>query len=291
MAQEKWIIAPGETRVIDLDLIRRLKVGLIGGQIDIIGHDEPGIRIEVNSVTGKDLKISTDGDQVEIDHPQLRWDNFIDVFKNFGSNRATAEVSVLVPRDILLNVGVITATGLISGITADAKANTVSGDLVIDDVTGDLDVNSVNGEITVQNHNGRLNAHTVSGDVTGSGRITRASVDGVASDILLDVHGACDSLELNTVSGSITVRLDDGLSSRFTANTVSGTLSIDGSTIKGIHGRGYSSHTGELSGAFAEVRANTVSGAITVLRRTGTTSATDAGSPSDAGSAGQEAGA
>ncbi|MGG7466081.1 DUF4097 family beta strand repeat-containing protein [Plantibacter sp. YIM 135347] len=267
MAQEKWVIAPGETRVIDIDLVRKLKVGLIGGQIDIIGHDEPGARIEVNGVTGKDLKISINGDQAEIDHPQLRWDNFIEVFKNFGSNRATAEVSVLVPRDVALNIGVVTASGLVSGITADTKVNTVSGDLVIDDVTGDLDVNSVNGEITVQNHNGRINAHSVSGDVTASGRISKAAVDGVASHILLDVQGPCDSLELNSVSGSITVRLDEELPARFTTNTVSGTLTIDGSLIKGVHGKGYTAHTGTLAGQFVEVRANTVSGGITVLRR------------------------
>lgn len=42
MTLEKWIIHPGETRVIDIEDVRRLKVGLIGGQIDVIAHDEPG---------------------------------------------------------------------------------------------------------------------------------------------------------------------------------------------------------------------------------------------------------
>ena len=287
MAQEKWVIAPGETRVIDIDLVRKLKVGLIGGQIDIIGHDEPGARIEVNGVTGKDLKISINGDHAEIDHPQLRWDNFIEVFKNFGSNRATAEVSVLVPRDVALNIGVVTASGLVSGIAADTKVNTVSGDLVIDDVTGDLDVNSVNGEITIQNHSGRINAHSVSGDVTASGRISKAAVDGVASHVLLDVQGPCDSLELNSVSGSITVRLDEDLPARFTTNTVSGTLTIDGSLVKGVHGKGYTAHTGTLAGQFVEVRANTVSGGITVLRRAlAHTARASASTSGDAGAAG-----
>lgn len=285
MAQEKWIIAPGESRIIDLELVRRLKVGLIGGQVDIIGHDEPGARIEVGAVTGKDLKITIDGDVAEIDHPQLRWDNFLEVFSNFGANRATAQVSVLVPRDIALTFGVVSASGLVSGLTADAKLNTVSGDLVADRMTGRLDLNSVSGELTVQNHTGRIQAHTVSGDVTVSGDITRASIDGVSSDLLLDIHGACEQLDLNTVSGAITVRLDEELAARYTANSVGGRLAIDGVVLKGLRGGGYNSHTGALSGQFAEVRMNTVGGAVTVLRRS---AAEPAGAATTAGS---EAGA
>ena len=46
MTLEKWLIKPGETRVIDLEDVRKLKVGLIGGQIDVVAHDEPGVRIK-----------------------------------------------------------------------------------------------------------------------------------------------------------------------------------------------------------------------------------------------------
>ena len=48
MAQEKWLV--DGPKVIDIDGINKLKVGLIGGQVNIVGHDEPGVRIEVNSV-------------------------------------------------------------------------------------------------------------------------------------------------------------------------------------------------------------------------------------------------
>ena len=105
MAQEKWLIQPGESRTIDVEVVRTLKVGFLGGQIDIVGHDDPGARIEVHSVTGRDLKIVVDGDRLEIDHPQLRWDNFIEVFKSMRSS-ARADVSILVPRDVALTFGV-----------------------------------------------------------------------------------------------------------------------------------------------------------------------------------------
>ena len=56
MSFEKWIIHPEETRVIDIESATSLKVGLVGGQIDVVAHDEPGVRIEVHGVTVKDLR-------------------------------------------------------------------------------------------------------------------------------------------------------------------------------------------------------------------------------------------
>ncbi|HEV7185872.1 MAG TPA: DUF4097 family beta strand repeat-containing protein, partial [Leifsonia sp.] len=191
MAQEKWLIQPGESKVIDVELVRSLKVGFIGGQIDIIGHDEPGARVEVHSVSGRDLKITVDGDHLEIDHPQLRWDNFIEVFKSMRSN-GKADVSVLVPREVALKFGIISASALVSGLKASAKLSTVTGDLVVDGLTGDLELNSVSGELSVRDHTGKISAHTVSGDVTASGAIQKFSVDGVSGDTMLDISGTPD---------------------------------------------------------------------------------------------------
>ena len=56
MAQETWLVS-GE-KVIDVDGVRRLKVALVAGQINVVGHDEPTARIEVHSVGGRELKIS-----------------------------------------------------------------------------------------------------------------------------------------------------------------------------------------------------------------------------------------
>src|SRR5690606_30034117 len=166
MATEKWLI-DGE-KTIDFELVRKLKVSLIGGQVDIVAHDEPGARVEVHDVRGKPLSISIDGDTLEVDHPQLGWDNFIDGFRWFRGN-AKARVSILIPRDVALNFGVVSADALISGITEDAKVSTVSGDVVIDGVYGDLELNSVSGEIAVRNHYGNVTAKSVSGDLTVSG--------------------------------------------------------------------------------------------------------------------------
>ncbi len=267
MALEKWIIHPGETRVIDLDGIRSLKVGLVGGQIDVVAHDEPGIRIEVHGVTIKDLRIETTGTTVEIDHPQLRWDNFLEVFRNFGTGGPKAEISVAVPRDVALTLGVVSASALVSGLASDARLNTVSGDIIVDTLTGDLNINAVSGDVQVRGLTGSLSANSVSGDVAATGTIRKASVDTVSGDMLVDSTGALSTVGFNTVSGGSTVRLDEGYPANFVLRSVSGRVQVDGVKRSTATPTNYADSVGELSGQFADVRVNSVSGGITVLRR------------------------
>ncbi|MBG6214392.1 DUF4097 and DUF4098 domain-containing protein YvlB [Cryobacterium sp. CAN_C3] len=266
MSLEKWLVAPGQTKSIDVELVRKLKVGLISGTVDIIGRDEPGARIEVHGVTGKDLKISMDGDRLEIDHPQLRWDNFIEVFASFRGT-ARADVSISVPRDVALRFGVVSADALVSGLRNDARLSTVSGDLVIDDVEGDLELNAVNGEISVRNHAGALVVHTVSGDITASGSINQFTLDGVSSNVFLDLTSTPDQIVTNSVSGNLTVRLEPGVAARYHLNTISGTIQLDDQTVRTAFGKGYEGSTGALDGSWVDVRSNSVSGDISVVRR------------------------
>ncbi|QNO37617.1 DUF4097 family beta strand repeat protein [Protaetiibacter sp. SSC-01] len=261
MAQEKWLV--DGPKVIDLENIRRLKVGLVGGHVDIVGHDEPGVRVEVHSVTGRDLLVKLDGDRLEIDHPQLRWDNWIDAFKNFGSS-IKAEVSVLVPRDIGLTLGVVSAEALVAGLETDASLNTVSGDLVADGLTGKLTANSVSGEVTVRDHTGAVGVNTVSGDVIASGTISRFDVDGVSSEVMLDAAGVPDTVHVNTVSGAVTARFEPETPASYTVQTVGGKLQLDAQSISVVKGR-YTARHGELDGRWADVRINTVGGDVSIL--------------------------
>lgn len=277
MAQEKWLVNPGETKTIDLEVVRKLKIGLIGGQVDVIGHDEPGVRVEVHSVSGKDLKISMDGDQLEIDHPQLRWDNFVDVFRSW-SGKARADISLAVPRDIALKFGVVSAEGLISGLKSDAKISTISGDVTVDGVVGDLELNAVSGEISVRNHAGRISAHTISGDIMATGALHKFSADTVSGNLFLDVTGVPDEINTNSVSGDLTVRLDEGVAARYRINSVSGRLQLDDTIIRGMTGRNFSHQSGSLDGKWVEVSANSVSGNISVVRRPSSASPGSTGS-------------
>ena len=283
MAQEKWMV--DGPKVIDIERVRTLKVSLIAGQVDIVGHDEPGARVEVHSVRGKALKVSIDGDTLEVDHPQLDWDNFIDVFASVRGS-ASADVSIMVPRDVALKFGVVSASAFISGLSGltrtgltraeKARISTVSGDVVVDNVRGDLELNAVSGELSVRNHAGDVTARTVSGDVTASGEIRKFRSDSISGKIFLDITGIPEEAKIKTVSGDVTVRLAAGVAARYRINTVAGKLQLDDSEITGIRGSysgkysgsysdSYRGKYGDLDSHWLDFSASTVSGDVAVL--------------------------
>jgi DUF4097 and DUF4098 domain-containing protein YvlB len=273
MSQQKWLLDGPKT--IEVDGIRRLKVGLVAGHVDVIAHDEPVVRIEVHSVSGKDLRITADGDTLDVDHAQLSWENWLDVFRNFRPGAARADVSILVPREVSLKLGVVSATALVSGLRQGADLSTVSGDLATDGIAGDLQLNSVSGELSARNHSGRIVAHTVSGDMTVTGPVESYASDGVSANVFLDLAGTPDSIKINTVTGKVTARLEADVATSYAINTVSGTLQLDDAALR-VRGK-FTGKTGLLEGRWTDFRANTVSGDISVLH----VARSDAGSPAD----------
>jgi DUF4097 and DUF4098 domain-containing protein YvlB len=235
----------------------------VAGHVDVIAHDEPVVRIEVHSVSGKDLRITADGETLDIDHAQLSWENWLDVFRNFRPGAARADISVLVPRDVTLKLGVVSATAIVSGLHESADLSTVSGDLATDGISGALQLNSVSGELSARNHTGKIVAHTVNGDVTATGTVLSFSADGVSGDVFLDLTGTPDSVKINTVTGKVTARLEAGVATAYAINTVSGMLQIDDAALR-VRGK-FTGKTGALEGRWTDFRANTVSGDISVL--------------------------
>jgi DUF4097 and DUF4098 domain-containing protein YvlB len=262
MEQQKWLVESPKT--IDLDeAVHTLKVALVAGHVDIIGHDEPTTRVEVHSVSGKPLRVSIADGKLEVDHPQLGWDNWTEVFKFFKGS-AKADVSILVPRGLDVKLGVVSAQALVSGLNADISGSTVSGELVIEGVTGDLRLNTVGGELSVQNHYGTITAHSVSGDVTASGTIGAFSTDTVSGSVFLDLAGIPDKVSVKTVSGTVTTRLEPGVPAQYRITTVSGHLQLDDHGVKSVNGT-FTGSMGALDERFLEFSANTVSGDVSLL--------------------------
>jgi len=110
--------------------------------------------------------------------------------------------------------------------------------------------------------------------VTGSMR--KATVDTVSGSILVDAIGDMNTINLNTVSGGMTVRLDETLPANYVLRSMSGRLMVDGVERSSGGPSSYSGQVGELAGSFVDVRANSVSGGVTVLRRPQVSVADDA---------------
>lgn len=259
---ERWVIGEGESRVIDLDTVESLRVGIVGGTVDIVGHDEPTARVEVHRVEGRDLTVTLEQGRLSISHPKVSWDDVWESVKALVGVRARVELSIVVPRQVALSLGQVTASALVTGLRSRASLATVSGAMQVESHEGDLDLNTVSGDVEVSGGTGRLSVHGVSASVTASGALEVIGVDTVSGEVLLDVHGSPRSITANSVSGDVTVRIDAGQGVRATTRTVSGRGTIVGVAMPKRGGR----ETIDGTNAF-DFSSNTVSGDVTVMRR------------------------
>ena len=239
--------------------MRKLKVGLVSGQVDIVGHDEPGVRVEVHSVSGKDLN-QLDGDTLEIDHPQLRWDNLIDVFRSWPAARA--DVSILVPRDVALKLGVVSAT---ASSAASARTQPQHRQRRPGDRRHQRRHPAQRGErrnVRPQPHRQDQRAHRQRRHHR-VGPVHSFSSDGVSGDVFLDITGI-PTRSASTPSAATSPSARGRHPGVVHDQHGRRSLQLDDAQISGIRGS-YTGKYGQLD-ALVDFRVNTVSGDVSVLR-------------------------
>jgi len=265
MSEESWVVTGPQ--VIDVDEARSLRVQLVAGRVDVVTHDLPGVRIEVHSVDGRPLEVSLVGGELRVGYPFTLggWEGFLEKFRNFR-DKDRVDVSIAVPRDLPTRVGTVSADGLLAGLEAAASVSTVSGSLVVDGTRGTLGADTVSGEVAVRDHHGDLTINTVSGEMAASGALTRVQANTVSGELSLDVTAGSTSIDASSVSGDVTVRLPAGEGVHVTAHALGGRLVVDGQEHGAgmMPGRRVDLTTGDGS---SRVCANTVSGHVTLLRR------------------------
>lgn len=278
-ADRSWTIRPGESKVIDVDDVSRLKVELVRGRVDVVGSDDPVAHVEVSNVIGLDVKVSVNADgRLRIDHPdagnKLHTDGFLDGLKMlrtvFGKSdrnvKCSADVSLTVPRAIKAKIEMVHGDTLISGLTAGAKLDTVSGTVLADSLAGRLKLDTVSGRVEARNHHGDLDVNSVSGEVVFSGEAGEVEANTVSGDLYLDLFGKPSKLDVNAVSGSAVVRVDEGLLTVYRASALSGSVSVDGHRFK-VPKSGFHYEDGPEDGPRLDVKFNAVSGSLKMVHR------------------------
>ena len=265
---EEWLI--DTPRVLDIggdgEQVRELSVALVGGRVDVVTHsDSPTARVEVAAVEGMPVKVTWDGSKLKVTHgvdSSSILDRVRQAFEGLERNRVALSISI--PEDAATSVSTVSASGLLAGMRAGARANTVSGSITIDDVVGDVDINTVSGEVECGNVRGRLKVHSVSGAVTAQqSDAPEVSISTVSGDVALDLVNGAASIKSTSVSGDVTVRAPHA-GYDVTANTASGQVVIDGHAItKHSYTSGHRLTDGDGS---LRVKANAVSGNVVVLR-------------------------
>lgn len=266
---EQWTV--DGPRVIDVggpaETVREVRVRLVGGRVDVVAREEADAvaTVEVASVRGRGLEVRWTDGVLDVGHPQLGWDSLLDRVRHGLGREDAAEVSIAVPRDVVVSVGTVTADGLVSGTRGRAGVKTVSGTLVVDGVHGALTAKTVSGQIDVRDHDGPFHGDSVAGSLTvEGGSIPRLHAKTVSGEVGIDLRRPPCVLDVTTVSGDVTVRVPDGTGYDVTAKFVSGRVVAGTNRLGGSPGK----RGGRLTEGDGEVRlvAKTVSGDVTLLR-------------------------
>ncbi|MEU8913787.1 MULTISPECIES: DUF4097 family beta strand repeat-containing protein [Streptomyces] len=272
-ARSEWSQQPiqvAEPRTLEIsDPLDALHVRVVGGTVNVVGTSDGGpARVEISELHGPPLTVSCDDGTLSIAYEDLPWKGFLKFLDRKGWNRS-AVISVTVPAATRVEVGVVGAGAVISGISGRTDVRGVSGDSTLVGLTGRVRADTVSGNVEVQSVTGELRFNSISGDLTvidGAGGTVRA--DSVSGDMVLDLDPAQGAdIALTTVSGEVAIRLPDPADAKVEANTASGTVSNAFDDLRVTGQWGARKITGALGAGTGTLKVTTVSGGLALLRR------------------------
>ena len=265
MPTSEWTIEAPTS--LEFDDVTELRVRLIGGSVAVLATaGKPSL--EVSSIEGDPLQVSYEDGVLTVAHENLNWEGLL---KWLRPQRHAATVTVSVPRKCRAQVGVVSATAVMSGISARASVKSVSGGITLDGVTGDVDANTVSGAVEAQGINGKLNFNTVSGDLTlAEGWLERLDVNGVSGDVTADLDlDPLGGMQVTTVSGEVVLRLPAEADARVNLHSVSGDVRSEFAELRRSSAPASRSVSGSLGAGSGQVSVTTMSGRVMLLRRAG----------------------
>ncbi|MDH6219948.1 DUF4097 family beta strand repeat-containing protein [Streptomyces pseudovenezuelae] len=264
----EWSVAEPRKLTFD-EPVRELHVRVVNGTVNVVGTEEGSARLEVSRIEGPPLTVTQRDGTLTVAYEDLPWKGFLKWLDRKGWRRS-AVVSLAVPADTRVEVGVVGAAAVVSGLDGRAEVKGVTGDTTLVRLTGPVRADTVSGNVEAQALSGDLRFNSVSGDLTvveGAGSSVKA--DSVSGSMIVDLDpaGRPTDVSLTSVSGEIAIRLPHPADAEVEANTASGTVSNAFEDLRVSGQWGAKRITGRLGSGSGRLKATTVSGSIALLRR------------------------
>jgi DUF4097 and DUF4098 domain-containing protein YvlB len=250
-----------------------------GGALRIVGWDKPEVW-----VTGT-LGEGAEGLELDGTSRRIR----IDVETSGNPHSVESNLEIRVPAGSRVEVDAMSADITVVDVSGTVTAETVAGSISVtggareadlESVNGSVDlscactrahVESVNGRVSVQGARGEVEASTVNGTLTVTGgSFERARLETVNGRITFE--GELErqaTLDVESVGGSVELRLPASTDADFSVSTFSGSIRNDW----GASGRSTSRYTSQQELTFtagsggATVSIQTLSGDVTIAKR------------------------
>jgi Toastrack DUF4097 len=251
---------------LDFEDVTGLRVRLISGSVAVLATDgRPSL--DVASVTGDPLDVTYEDGVLTISHDNLTWEGLLKWLR--PQQRPAAAVTVAVPRTCPTQLGVVSASAVMSGISAKASVKSVSGEITLDGLTGDVDAHTVSAALEAQGINGKLTFNTVSGDLTlADGWLERLDANAVSGDVTADIDlDPLGGMKVTTVSGEVTLRLPAEADAQIHLQSMSGDVRSEFAELRKASAPASHTVSGSLGAGSGHVSVNTVSGRVMLMRR------------------------
>jgi Toastrack DUF4097 len=250
---------------ISFDDVTSLRVRAIAGSVAVLATSETP-SLDITKIEGKPLSVTHEGGVLTISYEDLTWDGLLEWLR---PRNHSVDMTVTVPRDCPAQVGVIAATAIVSGITARTSVKSVSGAITLDGVAGGIDARTVAGDVEAQDLSGQVTFNSVSGDLTLAGgsveRLEAKTFTGsVTADVDLSRKGA---VRVATVSSDVALRLPAASSARVDLRSTSGRVLSEFDCLRAAHNPALHSVSGTLGAGSGRISVTTLSGRVTLLRR------------------------
>lgn len=268
MPESTWTVAEPRKLTFD-DPVTALHVRIVDGAVNVVGTDESTARLEVSRIDGPPLIVTQEGGTLTLTYEDLPWRGLLTWLER-KKPRHRAEVSLAVPAGATVEVGVVGAEAVVSGVRGRTELRGVTGDSTLVGLPGAVRAETVSGNLEAQSVTGDLRFQSVSGDLTvieGAGTSVRA--ESVSGHMVLDLDTSPEptDIRLTSVSGEIAIRLPHPADAKVEANTASGAVSNAFEDLRVGGQWGAKKITGTLGAGTGTLRATTVSGSIALLRR------------------------
>ncbi len=255
----------------------RVELGNVAGSVTVRGWDRNEVQLTGTLGDGQRLDVENSANRVQ----------FKVVYPQNSRNTRGAVLELRVPRSAQLQASTVSASIDIGQVDLRRlQATSVSGSITAEGQAGETDLNTVSGAIRSQLRTPRLDLQTVSGqiNVAGSsgGEVSANSVSG-AIDLNLSavqrltaetVSGSLGvrsaglapggRINLQTVSGGVSLTLPARTSAQLKANSFSGSIQSDVGTVeRPQYGPGRSLET-RLGGGDGDISISSHSGSVRV---------------------------
>lgn len=264
----EWSVAEPRKLTFD-EPVSELHVRIVNGTVNVVGTDEGSARLEVSSIEGPPLIVTRQDGTLTVAYEDLPWKGLLKWLDRKGWRRS-AVVSLAVPAGTRVEVGVVGAAAVVSGVDGRVEVKGVTGDTTLVGLAGPVQADTVSGSVEAQALTGDLRFHSVSGDLTvveAAGSSVKA--ESVSGSMIVDVDATSSPSEisLTSVSGEIAIRLPHPADAEVEANTASGNVSNAFEDLRVGGQWGAKRITGRLGAGNGRLKATTVSGSIALLRR------------------------